>query len=48
MNHIETPASAREFIQVRNRAMDARRRRSWCCRVMGQKLGIFFFKLFEK
>jgi hypothetical protein len=26
MNYIETPASAREFIRCRNRAMGARRR----------------------
>jgi len=48
VNRIETPASARAFIARRNRAFDARRRRSWCCRVFGQRIGIEIFNLFSQ
>ena len=48
MSTIETPASAREFIARRNRAMDARRRRTWCCRIFGDRLGLEIFNLFTQ
>ena len=48
MNHIETPASAREFIRRRSRAFDARRRRTWCCRIFGRRIGIEIFSLFNQ
>jgi len=44
---IETPASAREFIRRRSRAFDARRRRTWCCRIFGRRIGIEIFNLFS-
>jgi len=45
---VETPASAREFIRQRNRAFDAHRRRTWCCLVFGDRLGIEIFNLFTQ
>ena len=48
MNIIETPATAREFIDRRSRAFDARRRRIWCCRIFGRRIGIEIFSLFTQ
>jgi len=48
VNHVETPASAREFIARRNRAFAARRRRTWCCRIFGRRIGIEISNLFSE
>ena len=48
MSAIETPASAREFIRRRSRAFAAHRRRTWCCRIFGRRIGIEIFSLFNQ